>query len=281
MTIGCVDVGGGVRDIYGAGVFDYFMDEGITFDLCVGVSAGSANCASYIAGQRGRNKRFYLDYLLRKEAIGPGIYLHTGSFVDLNYVYGTFCNEGGEDPLDYVSISESKTDFTIVATDAKAGRAAYFDKHADMAQNDYRILMASSCLPVFCKPVTINDRQYYDGGLSDPIPFHKAFENGCEKVVIILTKPVEAMPNQNRNLLGASLLKKKYPQFSKAMKAASDVYLNQIKEALQLQNEGRALILAPDDIMGLGTLTRDKDKLLKLYEKGYNDSQKVKPFLSL
>ncbi len=281
MTIGCVDVGGGVRDIYGAGVFDYFMDEGIIFDYCIGVSAGSANCASYVAGQRGRNKHFYLDYLIRKEAIGTAKYLRTGSFVDLNYVYGTLSNEGGENPLDYLSLTESKTDLTVVATDAKTGDAAYFDKHKDMAQNDYRILMASSCLPVFCKPITIKGKQYYDGGLSDPIPYQKAFENGCDKVIIILTKPVDAMLNQNRNALGASVLKRKYPQFSKTMKAASDVYSSQLKEALQLQEEGKALILAPDDIMGLGTLTRDKDKLLKLYEKGYHDAQKIKPFLSL
>ena len=39
---GIVDVGGGMRDIYGAGIFDYCLDAGITFDCCVGVSAGRA-----------------------------------------------------------------------------------------------------------------------------------------------------------------------------------------------------------------------------------------------
>ncbi|MBQ1390429.1 MAG: patatin-like phospholipase family protein, partial [Firmicutes bacterium] len=51
--IGIVDVGGGTRGIYGAGIFDYCLDQGIRFDLVIGVSAGSANGASYIAGQRG------------------------------------------------------------------------------------------------------------------------------------------------------------------------------------------------------------------------------------
>ena len=44
--IGCIDVGGGLRDIYGAGVFDRLLDDGVTFDYCLGVSAGSANIAS-------------------------------------------------------------------------------------------------------------------------------------------------------------------------------------------------------------------------------------------
>lgn len=55
MKTGIVDVGGGLRGIYAAGVLDYCMDQGIHFDLGIGVSAGSANLASYAAGQRGRN----------------------------------------------------------------------------------------------------------------------------------------------------------------------------------------------------------------------------------
>ena len=40
MKTGVVDVGG---------VFDYCLDQDIRFDLGIGVSAGSANVASYIA----------------------------------------------------------------------------------------------------------------------------------------------------------------------------------------------------------------------------------------
>ncbi len=59
MKIGVVDVGGGLRGIYAVGVLDYCMDQGIRFDMGIGVSAGSANLISYAAGQRGRNYQFY------------------------------------------------------------------------------------------------------------------------------------------------------------------------------------------------------------------------------
>lgn len=52
MKTGIVDVGGGLRGVYAAGVFDRCLDIGIHFDVCVGVSAGSANISSYIAGQK-------------------------------------------------------------------------------------------------------------------------------------------------------------------------------------------------------------------------------------
>ena len=47
-------------------VLDRCMEEGVQFDCCIGVSAGSANMCSYVAGQHGRNKPFYQDYSFRK-----------------------------------------------------------------------------------------------------------------------------------------------------------------------------------------------------------------------
>lgn len=48
------------------GALDRCMEEGVQFDCCIGVSAGSANMCSYVAGQHGRNKPFYQDYSFRK-----------------------------------------------------------------------------------------------------------------------------------------------------------------------------------------------------------------------
>ncbi len=279
IKTGCIDVGGGVRDIYGAGIFDYLIDKNIRLDYCIGVSAGSANCASYVARQRGRNLQFYSEYLTGKDSIGFKKYLKDGSFIDLDYVYGTLSNTGGKNPLDYPALIESETEFEIVATDAVTGKPAYFDKHNDISQNNYRALMASSALPVFCKPVEINGREYYDGGLSDPIPYKKALEDGCGRLIVILTKPVETLPNHGRNTLGAEILKKKYPAFSDSMRIAAQVYTGQLNDVLDLQEKGRALVLAPDDIMGLSTLSKDKSRLMRLYSKGYSDAKKITEFL--
>ena len=51
---GIIDVGGGLRGIYSAGIYDYLLDHGVQFDYCLGVSAGSANLITYLAGQKGR-----------------------------------------------------------------------------------------------------------------------------------------------------------------------------------------------------------------------------------
>lgn len=277
--IGCVDVGGGLRDIYGAGVFDYLLDEQIYFDYCVGVSAGSANCASYAARQRGRNKPFYLDYTLRKEAMSPDNFVKTGSYLDLDYIYGELCAENGESPLDYQTLKNSSTELVVVATNAQTGRARYFNKRDDMWQDDYRIIMASSCLPLVCKPVQVYSTEYFDGGISDPIPIQKALDRGCEKIVLILTKPLDATARTLRNEMASKLLRAKYPAVSAAVEKMAEKYADSLQQALELQEQGKLLIIAPDDIFGMKTLTKDTVKLTALYEKGYNDAQKIKTFL--
>lgn len=75
MKTGIVDVGGGLRGIYAAGIFDWCLDQQIKFDLCIGVLAGSANVTSYVAGQRGRNYQFYEEYSFHKKYMGIGRFL--------------------------------------------------------------------------------------------------------------------------------------------------------------------------------------------------------------
>ena len=66
--LGIIDVGGGMRGAFTAGIYDYLMDQKAQpFDYLLGVSAGSANMITYLAGQRGRNLRSYVDYAFRKE----------------------------------------------------------------------------------------------------------------------------------------------------------------------------------------------------------------------
>lgn len=95
MKTGLVVEGGGMKCAYSAGILDRFLDEHITFDYCIGVSAGSANVASYLAGQRGRNLRFYVDHLHEPGYMGVKNLLRTGQFFGLQYIYQTLTNSDG------------------------------------------------------------------------------------------------------------------------------------------------------------------------------------------
>ena len=105
--VGILDVGGGMRGIYTAGIYDYLLDNGTDINYCLGVSAGSANLITYIAGQRGRLKCFYLDYAFEKEYMSAENYLKKGMFIDLDYIYSGITNKSGKDPLDIDAVMKS------------------------------------------------------------------------------------------------------------------------------------------------------------------------------
>lgn len=276
--IGVVDTGGGMRDIFGAGVFDYFIEKKINFDYCIGVSAGSANIASFLAGQHYRNHYFYCEYSFRKEYMSLSNMIKDGSYIDLDYIYGTLSNHDGENPLNYKKIMENPAKFVIVTTDAKTGKPAYFDK-SEMSQDNYDIIKASCAVPLFAAPYKVDGKLYYDGGLSDPIPYKKVFEANCDKVVVIITRPKDYRRNNRRDVLLSHRLKKTYPNTVKSWRKRGEIYNRQLDELIQLEKEGRALILAPKSIGKMKTLTKDKEMINSLYQQGKKVAEKIEEFI--
>lgn len=145
--IGVIDVGGGLRGIYGAGVFDFCLDNNINFDYGIGVSAGSANIASFLGKQKGRNLKFYSEYIFRKEYMSFHNLFRNGSYIDLDYVYSGLSNSNCENPLNYDGIIKSNSIFKIVATNSLTGDTIYFDK-SSLSKDDYDVFKASCCIPI-------------------------------------------------------------------------------------------------------------------------------------
>ncbi len=277
--IGVVDVGGGMRGSYGAGVFDWCLENSISFDHHAGVSAGSANLCSFLAGQKGRNLLFYTEYSFRPEYMGMKHFARTGNYLDLDYIYGgALSNSGGEYPLDFEAMLRSGKRFEIVATDALTGLPHYFEME-EMSQDDYGAIKASSCVPGVNHPYEWKGGLYYDGGLSDPIPFKRCLDAGCGKVVIVLTRPRDFVRDPAKDERMAKLLYR-YPNAAKALVFRSRIYNDQMKDAVRLEQQGRALIIAPDDISGMKTLTKDRDAITALYQKGMRDAEAIRAFLT-
>lgn len=274
MKLGFVDVGGGTRGIYGAGVFDHLMEEGISGDYFIGVSAGAANGASFLAKQPRRNFVFYNNYAFRKEYMSLKNYLKTGSYIDLDYIYSDLSASNGENPLDYKTMMENPMEFEIVATDARTGRLKYFNKN-DLIIDEYDPIKASCCVPVLCNPYEVKGVPYFDGGLSDPIPFKKAFEAGCDKVILVLTRPKDYFRKKRKDKKFVRLLRRNYPRVSKAFAKRYEVYNQSLREAIELEKENKIIIVAPSDIGNLKTLSQDHEQLENLYEMGRRDAKKV------
>lgn len=275
---GVIDIGGGLRGIFGTGVFDRCLDESIGFDYYMGVSAGAANIVSFLGKQKGRNLVFYTEYAMRPQYMSLGNLIKKGSYLDLDYVYGTLSESDGENPLDFEKLASSDKPFFTVTTNALTGEPLYFSKDA-YKKDDYTILKASCCLPVACRPVIFDGIPCYDGGASDPVPVEKALSDGCERLVVIITRPKDERRVAGVDEKGARLLRSKYPLFADVLENRYKVYNESLEKAISLESEGRALIVYPDEIKGLKTLTKDTSKLKELYECGYKKAEEIKAFI--
>ena len=276
--VGIVDVGGGMRGIYTAGVYDYLHDHGVKLDYCLGVSAGAANLVSYLSGQRGRNRRYYTDYANRPEYMSLGNFLKKGSYFDVDYIYSTLSDSHGEDPIDYAAFAENPTPYVVVATDAESGLPRYFTR-ADIHPDDFDVVKASCSLPIACKPYPVGGTPYFDGGVSDPVPYKKAFADGCDRVVVLLTRPKAFRRPPLSHPHAARMALRKYPNALEALLRRHLVYNQALDELAELERQGRALVLAPADIDGISTLRRNAMAMERLYGYGYQDGARLEAFL--
>ncbi len=270
--IGLVVEGGGMKCAYSAGILDYFLEADITFPYVIGISAGSANAASYLAGQKGRNRRFYVEYSTDPRYASFQNLMKTGEYFGLHYIYGELSNEDGMDPLDYQALKNNPAEFVITATNARTGRPKYFTKK-DLAPSSYEPIMASSSLPVISKPVEINGKLYFDGGVRDSLGVEKALADGCTKLVYLMSKPrgYRMEPQSMRGVYTASL-RHKYPLLVYNINHRHERYNKQLEKIHALEREGKAMIFYVPSGFQIKTTTVDQEGMKALYEAGYKDA---------
>lgn len=277
---GILDVGGGMRGIFGAGVTDCLLDEKVYLPYCIGVSAGSANLISYIAKQRGRNYRFYTRYAMRPEYMSLQNFLKKRSYFDLDYVYGTLSVTGGEDPVDYDAFFNAGQTLITVATRADNGKPQYFT-NADFHIDDLSPLKGSCAIPGVCKPYKVGDSLYFDGGVADPVPVEKALADGCDRLLVVLTKPLDFVKKPEHFRAAYTRALRAYPNIVKELKMRADVYNRGVEKARALASEGRAVILAPAGGYYVTAFTKNEKKLERLYREGYEAAQNALSKLKL
>ncbi len=277
-----IDIGGGLRGMYATGVLDYLIDHGIHSDLCIGVSAGSANLANYVAGQKGRCYTYYHDYTFRPEYFSVRNYLKKRSAFDFDYIFSTLSNSDGEYPIDYPALEESSSRLITVATNAMSGKPAYFSKKR-MSQDNYQILKGSCAIPYLCHPWKIANIPFCDGTVSDPIPIEKAVELGAEKTVILFPRN----PNLERQntavdlmvrALSHSAYGKRYPKVAEALAVRNAVNDRSMQVVKELEAQNKALILSPESLHNVQSLKGTPEELDALYQEGYADGAKVEEF---
>lgn len=261
---GVIFEGGSLRAVFSCGVMDALLEKDIMFPYCIGVSAGSADSASYISRQKGRNLRILEKYRNDHRYMGRRNLLSDKSMFGIQFVFRDIPNE--LDPFDMETFQSYTGTFYSVTTDAQTGESRYFTK--EEIDKEFNVFCATCALPVAFPPIKIQGREYYDGGLSNPIPIDKSMKDGNKKHLIVLTRPQGYIKQCGRSdRFAARAVNRKYPVIAQQIRTRYKKYNETVRLCEKLEKEGNAVIIRPDSPME--SFEKDTGVLRESYQMGY------------
>lgn len=165
--------GGAVRGFAHVGVIKVLEAQGITPDLVVGTSAGSVVGALYAAGFSGFELQ-KISFRLEEDSVGDWI------IPDRGFIKGEALQNFINKVVRNQPIEKLRKPFAAVATDLQSGEMVVFQRG-----NTGQAVRASSSVPGVFQPVSINGREYVDGGLVSPVPVRVARKLGADVVIAV------------------------------------------------------------------------------------------------
>ena len=268
---GLVLEGGGMRGVFTCGVLDYLMDHKIRFPYAIGVSAGACNGLSYMSHQRGRGKYSNIDLLAKYKYIGIRPLIKKRGLIDQQLLFHRFPDRIL--PYNYKAYAENPNRFEMVTTDCLTGRACYWEEKFD-EKRIIDIVKASSSLPYACPIIQVDGRPMLDGGIVDSIPLLRAFEQGYERCVVVLTRN-HGYRKSTKHVPVPSFIYKQYPRLRVALRNRNKLYNQQLELVERLEKEGKIIVIRPEKPIVVGRMETSVKKLTDLYEQGYACAKKV------
>ena len=263
--------GGGMRGVFTCGVLDYLMDHKISFPYAIGVSAGACNGLSYMSHQRGRGKYSNIDLLAKYKYIGIRPLVKKRGLIDQQLLFHRFPDRIL--PYNYKAYAENPARFEMVTTDCRTGRACYWEeKHNE--KRIIEIVKASSSLPYACPIIYVDGRPMLDGGIVDSIPLLRAYEQGYDKCVVVLTRN-KGYRKSTKRVPVPSFIYKKYPRLRVALRNRNKLYNGQLELVERLEEEGKIIVIRPEKPIVVGRMETSVKKLTDLYNQGYECARKV------
>ncbi|MBE5917037.1 MAG: patatin family protein [Pseudobutyrivibrio ruminis] len=269
MKKGLVMEGGAMRGMFTCGVIDVLMENGIDFDSAVGVSAGATFGLNIKSRQIGRGIRYNKKFCKDKRYASLRSLITTGDIYNVPFCYGTLPYE--LDKWDVETFYSNPMDFFCVATDIKSGDPVYHKcENYDTTPNgkDISWIRASASMPIVSRPVEIDGGLYLDGGMSDSIPLKFMEEQGCDKILVIETQPIDYVKKPQKYMGLIKLMLRKYPKMIATMADRHNMYNKQKAYIKSREESGNVFVIRPDAPLNIGATEKNPDELQRVYEVG-------------
>lgn len=270
MKTGIVLEGGALRTIFSSGVCDGLLALDTLPDYVVGVSAGIAYGVSYVSRQPGRNLEILTTYASDKRYMGKRNLLNPANrcYFGLKFTYDDIPNRLV--PFDYDTFAAYPGQVEAVVTNLNTGGPEYLPVPRRDAQ--FRLLQATCAMPILFPIYHLDGMPCLDGGSADGVPYERAFEMGCDRVVVVLTRErnYRRGTEELQRLIDARY--HKYPQFCASMRTRAQRYNDCRDRLFALEKAGKALVFAPESTQGFSRTERDTGKIRTLWQDGYDQA---------
>ena len=261
--------GGAMRGMYTAAILDSLLDTNIKIDAVIGVSAGALFGVNYVSKQKGRVLRYNKKYVNDSRYMGIKSLITTGDIVNKEFAFYELPTK--LDKFDEDEFFKSKTEFYAVVTNIETGKAEY--KRIINDSNYVEYLRASGSMPFVSKPVEINGSKYLDGALGDSIPVLKAKEMGFDRIIVVLTRPIDYRKKKSNKTL-SKLFYRKYPKLINAINNRYKVYNDTLDKIIEMENSNEIFVIRPSKTVNIKRIEKDVDKLQEMYDLGISDFKK-------
>lgn len=273
--------GGGMRNSYTAGMVVELLERNLNFGKVYGISAGSSHTVNYLVRDAARARASFVELVQYPRFGGWGSFLRGEGYFNGPYLYEELIETApADDPMsfDWDTFRANPADLHIEAMDWDTGETVAFTKADMKTAHDVGVMVrASSTMPIFMPPTTIDGRTYMDGGMGDSwgILLNAARADGFERFCIIRTQPrayrKKPMSVSQQRLFRA--LFRKHPIVAERTIARWQPYNELCDEIEALEKSGSAWVFYPDT-MDVTNKTTDYDALVRSYETGLAQAQR-------
>lgn len=262
---GLVLEGGGMRGLFTAGILDVLMENNVTFDGVVGVSAGATFGCNFISHQIGRTLRYNMSQRKNPKYMGIRSLIKTGDYVGGEYAYHVLPTK--LDVFDFEAFEKNPTEFHVVTTNVRTGEAIYhrIDK-VDYTGMEW--IRASASMPIISRPVAIGDYEMLDGGIADSIPLRYFESEGFKRNIVILTQPKGFKKKLTKLMPVFKATMRKYPAIIEGMSKRHLMYNRELDYITQQQMAGKCLVICPSDTLPIGRTSLNAKKMQHVYDMG-------------
>ncbi len=222
--------GGGSLGAVQVGMLRALFERDCCPDMLIGTSVGSVN-AAWVAAQPDHDAMDGLTEIwlgLRRQHIFPlspvtsarGLLGRSNHFIANDSLRSLL-----EHHIPYERLEDAAIPVHVVATELKSGRATILNSGPAVPA-----LLASCAIPGVFPPVTINRREYVDGGVANHTPITIAIELGATKI-FVLPVGYPWLNKEPTNALGmalhalARIVEQKLDAEVEANRAAADIHV--------------------------------------------------------